>query len=202
MTRPLNRADPTVPIGSAIVAALKAAGPQSANTLARRLKLRKANVLVVCRALAAADQIRRMGNRWALRPPVRCAGINEAGTRCARVAASGRAFCHHHDPKDAPQPRPEPVVADRTILPPTAPTNVSAVVASPLPPLEPAPASSPASDAAPELFVNGRRVTEADVIEALSMLGDEEVQTYREGRRPKSEAYRIAYRRLRSLARM
>ena len=48
----------------------------------------------------------------------------------------------------------------------------------------------------------GHRVTEADVIEALSMLGDEQVQAYREGRLPKAEAYRIAHHRLRAIARM
>lgn len=55
-----------------------------------------------------------------------------------------------------------------------------------------------------ECFVrpDGRRVTEADVIEALSMLGDEQVEAYREGRLPKVEAYRIARDRLRPLARM
>jgi hypothetical protein len=45
-------------------------------------------------------------------------------------------------------------------------------------------------------------VTEADVIEALSMLGDEEVEAYRQSRLPKAEAYRIAHHRLRTLARM
>ena len=58
------------------------------------------------------------------------------------------------------------------------------------------------ADAEPELFVRGRRVTEADVIDALTMLGDEEVQAYHEGRLPKAEAYRIAHHRLRTLARM
>ena len=80
--------------------------------------------------------------------------------------------------------------------------NAKAVVASPVPPREPEPARPPVSDAEPELFVRGRRVTEADVIEALSMLGDEEVQAYHEGRLPKAEAYRIAHHRLRTLARM
>ena len=80
--------------------------------------------------------------------------------------------------------------------------NATAVVASPVPPREPEPARPPTSDAAPALFVRGRRVTEADVIDALSMLGDEEVQAYHEGRRPKAEAYRIAHHRLRRLARM
>ncbi len=68
MTSPSDRVDPTVPIGSAIVDTLKAAGPRSASALARRLTLRKANVLVACRAVAAAGQIRRLGKRWALRP--------------------------------------------------------------------------------------------------------------------------------------
>jgi hypothetical protein len=75
------------------------------------------------------------------------------------------------------------------------------MVASPVPPAERSVAPQ-VSEAVPELFVSGHRVTETDVIEALSMLGDEEVQAYREGRRPKAEAYHIAYRRLRTLARM
>jgi len=79
--------------------------------------------------------------------------------------------------------------------------NTRGVVASPVPPREQAPADPPASDPAPELFVRGRRVTEADVIDALSMLGDEQVHAYREGHLSKAEAYRIAQHRLRTLAR-
>ena len=44
MTRAAARGDSPVPIGSAIVKALKAAGPRSASALARDLKLRKADV--------------------------------------------------------------------------------------------------------------------------------------------------------------
>ena len=91
---------------------------------------------------------------------------------------------------------------ERALAENTPSRNARGVVASPVPPREQAPARPPASDAAPELFVSGRRVTEADVIDALSMLGDEEVQAYREGRLPKAEAYRIAHHRLRTLARM
>lgn len=203
MTSPSDRVDSTVPIGAVIVKTLKVAGPQSASAVARRLKLRKADVLVACRALAASGQIHRLGNRWAPRPPVRCAGLNEAGRRCARVAAYGSAFCAHHEPDaDAPPPRPEPLAPERSIAERTQSMNAKAVVASPVPPREPEPDRPPASDATPELFVRGRRVTEADVIEALSMLGDEEVQAYHEGRLPKAKAYRIAQDRLRTLARM
>jgi hypothetical protein len=202
MTSPSDRMDPTVPIGSGIIKALKVA-PQSASALARRLKLRKADVLVACRALAAAGQIHRLGNRWALRPPVRCAGSNEAGRRCARMAAYGSAFCTHHEPDAvALPPRLEPLAPQRSIAENTPFMNAKAVVASPVPPRELEPARPPASDAEPELFVRSRRVTEADVIEALSMLGDEQVQAYYEGRLPKAEAYRIAHHRLRTLARM
>ena len=202
MTSPSIRVDPAVPIGSGIAKALKAAGPQSASALARRLKLRKADVLVACRVLASAGQIHRLGNRWALRPPVRCAGLNEAGRRCARMAAYGSAFCTHHEPDAvALPPRLEPLAPQRSIAEHTPSMNAKAVVASPVPP-QPEPARPPASDAEPELFVRGRRVTEADVIEALSMLGDEEVQAYHEGLLPKAEAYRIAHHRLRTLARM
>lgn len=203
MTSPSDGVDSTVPIGSVIVKTLKVAGPQSASAVARRLKLRKADVLVACRALAAAGQIHRMGNRWAPRPPVRCAGLNEAGRRCARVAAYGSAFCTHHEPDAvALPPRLEPLAPQRSTAERTPSMNAKAVVASPVPPREPEPARPSELDAEPELFVHGRRVTEADVIEALSMLGDEQVQAYHEGRLPKAEAYRIAHYRLRTLARM
>ena len=203
MTRASDDGDPTVPIGSAIVETLKVAGPQSASALTRRLQLRKADVLVACRALAAASQIRRLGKRWALRPPVRCAGLNQAGRRCARLAANGSAFCAQHEPDaNAPPPRPEPLAAERSIAKHTPSMKARGVVASSTPPREEAPARPEASDAAPELFVSGRRVTEADVIEALSMLGDEQVQAYREGRLSKAKAYGIARDRLRTIARM
>src|SRR5712691_4055720 len=117
MTRPVNRVDPTVPIGSGVVTTLKAAGPQSASALARRLQLRKADVLVACRVLAAAGQIRRLGKRWALRPPVRCEGLNKAGRQCARAAAYGSAFCTLHQPNaNAPRPGPEPHAPEQTGL--------------------------------------------------------------------------------------
>jgi DNA-binding Lrp family transcriptional regulator len=58
MTRQSDRREPAVPIGSAIVETLKVAGPRSASALARRLRLRKADVLAACRALVAAGQIR------------------------------------------------------------------------------------------------------------------------------------------------
>ena len=63
MTSASDGGDPTVPIGSAIIQTLKLAGPQSATALARRLQLRKANVLTACHTLAAARQIRRLGKR-------------------------------------------------------------------------------------------------------------------------------------------
>ena len=77
--------------------------------------------------------------------------------------------------------------------------HATAVVASPVPARD---LPVLRADAEPELFVRGRRVTEADVIDALSMLGDEQVQAYHEGRLPKAEAYRIAHQRLRTLARL
>jgi hypothetical protein len=203
MTLASNDGDPTVPIGSAIVEALKVAGPRSASELARRLQLRKADVLGACRALAAASQIRRLGQRWALRLPVRCAGLNKAGSRCARTAAAGSTFCAHHEPDaHAPLPRPKPLAAKPSTAEPIAPITTNAVVPSPTPPRQEAPALPEAPNATPELFVGGRRVTEADVIDALSMLGDEDVQAYREGRLPKEKAYRIAQDRLRTIARM
>lgn len=202
MTRASDHGEPTVPIGSAIVETLHVAGPQSATALARRLQLRKADVLVACRALAAACQIRRLGKRWALRPAARCAGLNKAGGRCARVAATGRSFCAQHEPDlHASPPRSEDVVPERAI-PEGTPPMTARDVASPTPPREEAPACAEASDAAPELFVEGHRVTEADVIEALSMLGDERVQAYREGRLPKAEAYGLARNRLRAIGQM
>jgi hypothetical protein len=210
MTSLQDRCDSTVPIGSTIIQALKAGGPQSGSDLARRQQLRKANVLVACRALAAVGQICRMGQRWALRPPVRCAGMNNAGRRCGRAAAYGSAVCVHHEP-DADVP---PVIvgirpaSTATQVPPLAAlpsaaesVNSSRAVTSLAPPAE-CPLAPQTSEAVPELFVNGRRVTEPDVIEALSMLGDEEVQAYREGRLPKREAYRIAYHRLRTFVRL
>jgi hypothetical protein len=201
MTHASNDADPTVPIGSAIVEDLKVAGPQSASALARRLQLRKADVLVACRALAAASQIRRLGKRWAVRLPVRCAGLNKAGRQCARAAASGGAFCALHEPDTrTPLPRPKPLAAEASIAEPAAPTE--SVMRPRSPPREEEPALPEASNVAPELFVGGHRVTEADVIEALSMLGDEELQAYRDGRLPKAKAYRIARNRVRTIARM
>src|SRR5712692_9652675 len=90
MTSPSDRVDPTVPIGSAIVDTLKAAGPRSATALARRLTLRKANVLVACRAVAAAGQIRRLGKRWALRPVPGPSGISMRSPNGWRSAKDGR----------------------------------------------------------------------------------------------------------------
>jgi hypothetical protein len=75
-------------------------------------------------------------------------------------------------------------------------------MASSGPPRDDAPAHRETPNTAPEFFVSGRRVTEADVIEALSMLGDEDVQAYRDGRFPKERAYRIVRNRLRTIARM
>jgi hypothetical protein len=200
MTSASDRRNPTVPIGSVIVHSLKSGGPRSASALAQCLRVRKADVLRACRALAAAGQIHRLGKRWALRPPVRCAGLNQAGRRCARVASYGSsAFCIHHElDAGVPPPEPAPRAPERSIADHPASTNARGLVASPVSPEEPAPTRPP--DAAPELFVGGRRVTEAEVIDALSMLGDEEVQAYREGRLLKTKAYRIAYDRLRTLA--
>lgn len=192
-----------VPIGSAIVDALKVAGPRSASALARHLGLRKADVLVACRTLAAASQIRRLGKRWVLRLPARCAGVNKAGSQCARMAAPGNAFCAHHEPDPrTPLPPPKPPAAKPLIVEPTTLPQAPATVASPTLRHEQAPAAPEPLDEAPELFVRGHRVTEADVIDALAMLGDEEVQAYREGRLPKAKAYDIARDRLRTIARM
>jgi hypothetical protein len=57
-------------------------------------------------------------------------------------------------------------------------------------------------NATSELYVKGHRVAEADVTEALSMLGDEQVQACRDGRLPRAEAYRIERNRYRTIAGM
>jgi hypothetical protein len=44
----------------------------------------------------------------------------------------------------------------------------------------------------PELFVYGHRITEADVLEALRMLGDDALADYAAGRWAKATAYEIA----------
>ena len=54
----------------------------------------------------------------------------------------------------------------------------------------------------PEVYACGRRVTEADVFEALGMLGDETVADYRAGRLSKAHAYDIARRWLREFAQL
>jgi hypothetical protein len=197
-----NDGDPAVPV-PAIVEALKVAGPRSATALARRLQLRKADVLVACRALATASHIRRLGKRWALRVPVRCAGFNKAGTQCGRIAAPGSAFCTHHEPRaHAPLPQAKAVGNKPAIAEPRAPRTAADGIASPTPPSAVASAHPDAPNDAPELFVRGHRVTEADVIDALSGLGDEEVQAFRDGRLPAAKAYRIAQNWLRTVGRM
>jgi hypothetical protein len=202
MTDGSNDRDPTVPIGSAIIEELRLAGPQSASALARRLQLRKTDVLVACRALATASHIRRLGKRWALSVPVRCAGLNKAGTQCGRVAAPGSAFCTHHEPRaHAPLPRAKavgntPAIAERRAR------RAADGIASPPPQSAVASTHPDAPNDVPALFVRGHRVTEADVIDALSGLGDEEVQAFRDGRLPAAKAYRIAQNWLRAVGRM
>ena len=59
-------------------------------------------------------------------------------------------------------------------------------------------------EAEPELCAcpgRRRRVTEADVLEALSMLGDHKVNDFLTGRLSKAAAYAIAKDRLQQLAR-
>lgn len=51
----------------------------------------------------------------------------------------------------------------------------------------------------PEVYAYGQRVTELDVLDALTSLGDEAVADYREGRTSKSQAYEIARLRLRQM---
>ena len=53
-------------------------------------------------------------------------------------------------------------------------------------------APKPEPESAPELFVYGHRVTEADVLEALRMLGDDAPADYAAGRLSKATAYEIA----------
>jgi hypothetical protein len=159
--------------------------------------------LIACRTLAASSQIRRRGKRWALRLPVRCAGLNKAGSPCARIAAPGSSFCAHHEPRaDTPRPRPRALAAKPAIVEPTTRRKAAGAVASPTPPSAVASAHPDAPDDVPELFVRGHRVTEADVIDALSGLGDEEVQAFRDGRLPAAKAYRIAQNWLRTMGRM
>jgi hypothetical protein len=55
-----------------------------------------------------------------------------------------------------------------------------------------APAPKPEPEPEPELFVYGHRVTEADVLEALRMLGDDALADYAAGRWSKATAYEIA----------
>ena len=56
----------------------------------------------------------------------------------------------------------------------------------------PAPKPEPAPTAEPELFVYGHRVTEADVLAALRMLGDDALADYAAERLSKATAYEIA----------
>jgi hypothetical protein len=203
MTAASDDGDPSVPIGSAIVSALKVAGPRSASELARRLQLRKADVLLACRALAAKNQIRRLGKRWILRAAGRCAGLTKAGSRCARAAAPGSAFCVLHEPEILKSlPTSKPLSAVPSIVEPTVPTQPTDLMPSSTLGRDQWPASPAVTEPVPELYVRGRRVTEADVMRALSMLGDEMVEAYRNGRLSKTDAYRIARNRLRTIAQM
>ena len=210
MTSSSKPSDPAVPIGSEIVRALKLAGPLSANALARRLKLRKATVLAACGALAAVDHIRRLGKRWTLRPSLRCAGLTTAGKQCRRNSTIGTTFCAQHQAaENAVQPVPH-IVAPFVPKPFAANARVAAELQPPdsgavnvqvqsrdQTPTPQEPEFDPDRWRAP----SGRRITEADVIQALSMLGDEEVQAYREGRLAKTKAYAIARHRLRMIGR-
>jgi hypothetical protein len=52
--------------------------------------------------------------------------------------------------------------------------------------------------AAPELYIYGVRVREADVIESLKDLGDQALADYRSGKLSRQEAYRAAAQWVRS----
>lgn len=64
--------------------------------------------------------------------------------------------------------------------------------------VETLPAKLPVEET-PEVYVGRQRVTERDVVEALTALGDEVVADYRAGRMTKREAYAIARNRLKQL---
>jgi hypothetical protein len=63
---------------------------------------------------------------------------------------------------------------------------------------EPEPPAVPKAEAEPDVWADGQRITEVDVIDALLQLGDEKVDEYRTGKMPKAEAYQIARRRIRA----